>query len=140
MHLRNAACKGAHYHTDWSDTPHGPHEFFPHEWGTATPCHGWTVWEFEARAITDLLMNLADHDFERGGASLHCGWRVSQAIDDLLTPDYPGEDAAGIGHQIARLYGVPIIPVPGDGGRWRLNAGLRLDGDGVIAEGVINGA
>jgi hypothetical protein len=133
MHLRKPSCRGAHYGTDQSAAAHGPHEFFPHSWAEAVPCPGWTAREDAARKITDLLRGMREHDLEPDSASLQCGWRVSQAISDLLTPDYPAEDDAGIGHQVTRLYGVPIAIVAGDGRWWRLNAAAG----GVIAEGVM---
>jgi hypothetical protein len=139
MHLRKPSCRGAHYGTDRPGTPHGPHEFFPHQRAEAAPCQGWTAQEDAALKITDLLVSLREHDLEPDSASLQCGWRVSLAITGLLTPDYPGEDDAGIGHQITRLFGVPITIVPGDERWWRLNAGCRIGGGDVIAEGVMAG-
>ena len=137
MHLRKPSCRGAHYGTDQSAAAHGPHEFFPHQQSEAIPCPGWTAQEDAAGKITDLLLGLPEHDLEPGGASLQCGWRVSMAISRLLTPDYPGEDDAGIGHQITQLFGIPITVVAGDGRWWRLNAGRRIGGGDVIAEGVM---
>jgi hypothetical protein len=137
MHLRKASCRGGHYGTDQSAAAHGPHEFFPHQWAEAIPCPGWTAQEDAAGKITDLLLALPEHDLEPAGASLQCGWRVSMAISRLLTPDYPGEDDAGIGHQITQLFGVPIAIVAGDERWWRLNAGRRIGGGDVIAEGVM---
>ncbi len=137
MHLRSPSCRGAHYGTDQSAAPHGQHEFFPHPQAEAIPCPGWTAQEDAARKLTDLMRDRAEHDLEPDGASLQCGWQVSLAISRLLTPYYPGEDDAGIGHQITRLFGMPIAIVAGDGHWWRLNAGNRIGGGGVIAEGVM---
>jgi len=137
MRLRSPACRGAVYSTDKSPGAHGPHEFFPHTWAEAVPCPGWSEEEADALKITVLMRNRAEHDLEPDGTSLQCGWQVSLAISRLLTPDYPGEDDAGIGHQITQLFGVPIAIVAGDGRWWRLNAGRRVGGGDVIAEGVM---
>jgi len=137
MHLRSASCRGAAYTTDQSAVAHGPHEYFPHTMAEAIPCPGWTAEEAEARKITDLLRDRAEYDREPGSASLQCGRQVSLAISRLLTPDHPGEDDADIGHQVTRLFGVPVAIVAGDGRWWRLNAGRLIGGGDVIAEGVM---
>lgn len=125
MHLRKAACLGAAYGTDYSAAAHSAHEFFPHTWMATTPCYGWTEAEAEAAAVVEEIRTAPD------GARLEAHPGIIAGISQLLTPDYPGEDDAGIGHQVTRLFGVALTTAPLERGQWRITAA-----GGLVAEGT----
>jgi hypothetical protein len=108
-----------------SAEPHGPHEFFPHQWAEAVTCYGWTVQEADAKALTDQMRTCP------GGTRLEASPVVLAAVDRLLEPDYPG-DVDVIGHRLVRLFGVPLVAAPLGRGEWRL-----VGGGGPVAEGVV---
>lgn len=121
MHLRKAACRGAAYGTDYSAAAHSAHEFFPHTWAEAVTCYGWTETEAGAEAVVEQVRAAPD------GATLEAHPGILAGISQLLVPDFPCEDDAGIGHQVTRLFGVTLTPAPLQPGEWRLlgdNGGL----------------
>jgi len=126
MHLRKATCRGAAYGTDYSAAAHGAHEFFPSRWAEAVTCYGWTEAEAAAEAVVEQVRTAPD------GATLEAHPGVLAGISQLLTPDFPGEDDAGIGHQVTRLFGVELTAAPVERGQWRITAD-----DGLIAEGTV---
>lgn len=123
MHLRKAMCRGAAYGTDYSATAHSAHEFFPFRWAEAVTCYGWTEAEAGAEAVVEQVRAAPD------GATLEAHPGILAGISQLLTPDFPGEDDAGIGHQVTRLFGVRLVPAPLQPGEWR----LLNDNGGMVA-------
>jgi hypothetical protein len=126
MHLRKAMCRGAAYGTDYSAAAHSAHEFFPFHWAEAVTCYGWTEAEAEATAVVEQVRTAPD------GARLEAHPGILAGISQLLTPDFPGEDDAGIGHQVTRLFGVALTLAPLERGQWRIVAD-----DGQVAEGTV---
>lgn len=126
MHLRKADCRGAAYGTDYSAAAHSAHGFFPHQWAEALACGGWTEAEANAAMVVEQVRQAPDK------ATLEAHPAVIAGISQLLTPDFPGEDDAGIGHQVTRLFGVALKAAPLERGQWRITAD-----DGLVAEGTV---
>jgi hypothetical protein len=127
MHLRKAMCRSAAYGTDYSAAAHSAHEFFPHTWAEAVTCYGWTEAEAEAAAVVEQVRAAPD------GATLEAHPGILAGISQLLTPDFPGEDDASIGHQVTRLFGVTLTSAPLQPGEWR----LLNDNGGMVACTVV---
>jgi len=119
MHLREPACKGAYYGTDRSEGAHSPHEFFPHQWAPATPCTGWSEEEANATAAVEQMWAYAAEHPVPDETRLEGHPAVIAGISRLLVPDF-ADEGAGIGHQLTRLFGVPLVAAPLGPGEWRL--------------------
>lgn len=126
MHLRNPDCRGGHYGTDQSAAAHGPHEFFPHSWAEAIRCTGWSEEEAGASAVVKAIQQQVTTDpVPDGTIRLEAHPAVITGISRLLEPDLAdlADEDIGIGHQITRLFGVPLVAAPLGQGEWRLVSG-----------------
>lgn len=133
MKLRHAQCRGAAWTTDKSAEPHGPHQFFPHQWADAAGCPGWTAAELGAVSLAERLLRTTPG---RPGLVLQCHPVVEYALMQVTIPDYREftDPSATVGMPLRKIAGIPVMrTVAAERGSWKL-----MDDSNVIAEGVLD--
>jgi hypothetical protein len=138
--VRRAPCRGAWYTTDESATAHGPHGFFPLEWGEAASCPGWTDEEAGAVALVDQMIRA---DPSLPGLAAQCHPAVQHALVQVVIPDFADfADGERWPQPIQMLFGVPIeFTTAVERGTWKLTSdeGPIADGTTVEAAGQREG-
>jgi hypothetical protein len=122
VRFRTARCRD-------SLTPHGPHAFTEHEWGSAlgfdVECPGWGEGDAAASAVVAAL-----RDNREVGAWLECGALVMFHLAGLMEATR-ADDLPLPGH-VDRIYGVEVCLVPDQPAGWRLTTLA-----GTLAEGTV---